>query len=429
MQFFKALLNMSPYTSAIFCECRGEQLRMWAKDELSDWAAVEHYLSEVKKCKPKTLKRVYELGHHSYELSRGEPFKPVHCGMPGCNIPTFNTAQAMYKFHANLDKKSEEDLAAYLREYGGSHLRHRPGPPVTRLPPLYMSVDILHLIFINLFGQHVTAMFLTPLFEMSDRARGVPEALLRSKSIPIKLAHAASVTEMKQSLTGRDAKTWIENGEELWPELLTFALAPPKVVEEEVAIQSPPADGDFTMAAPEGEESEDEGEGEEDEEDRQTKLERYASYLDDFHRVVHLIRPFERDDREYRERRATDLYNSAAKVGRNLEQLLGDYDSAVPSILTDIVTRQMVQDGCAYRPSPALARPLSSPPGPLTAAVVGCRRGCDGHEAFGAKYHFTMHNRVCIRKLTSGTTEHKRVRRVDATRRTESPARRCYPPC
>ena len=200
------------------------------------------------------------------------------------------------------------------------------------------------------------------------------------------------------------------------------------------AVQSPPADGDFTMAAPEGEESEDEGEGEEDEEDRQTKLERYGTPVRLVPRrfpprVVHLIRPFERDDREYRERRATDLYNSAAKVGRNLEQLLGDYDSAVPSILTDIVTRQMVQDGCAYRPSPALARPLSSPPGPLTAAVVGCRRGCDGHEAFGAKYHFTMHNRVCIRKLTSGTTEHKRVRRVDATRRTESPARRCYPPC
>ena len=106
--------------------------------------------------------------------------------------------------------------------------------------------------------------------------------------------------------------------------------------ENEVAIQSPPADGDFTMAAPEGEESEDEGEGEEDEEDRQTKLERYGTPVRLVPRrfpprVVHLIRPFERDDREYRERRATDLYNSAAKVGRNLEQLLGDYDSAVPS--------------------------------------------------------------------------------------------------
>eukprot|EP00965_Chrysotila_dentata_P140788 4654083-Pleurochrysis_carterae.AAC.1 len=82
-QIIKAINNMSPYTSAIWCMCQGAGLRQFCQGPLSSWEEVCARWADVDFdacCEIKTLTRVCHLNGYSPEVLRGLPFKPFDCG-------------------------------------------------------------------------------------------------------------------------------------------------------------------------------------------------------------------------------------------------------------------------------------------------------------------------------------------------------------
>ena len=388
-QILKSINNMSLYTSPIWCTC--EKLTLWPSEPLKDWSAVLAYFDKpghgAKPCVVKSLRRMCELAGYSYEVLVGEPFKPFNCGQKCKNLHSWTTEaswRAFVKKTVDLEEPEYKTLAA---EWGRDHYRHYPG----YAPSLYdkekgmhlFSVDILHLIFINLAKMHLESMLLVFLEELSAEAREPAEAFLHSKGIPIRLAKAQNVTEMSNSLTGRDMKVLCEKATEILPELLEWAHAPQEAVEaaardtaREVASgqrapggRSLDVDNTFSMGRAGGESDESDEEDEERAEELEARKMQYAGYFEDFLMVVHAVRPFERDDKEYREERATELFNAGSKVGRNMVAVRSDFQSSVPHVLTHIVTRQMVMYGDPQR------------------------RACDQSEAIGVNIKFDLHNR------------------------------------
>ena len=301
---------------------------------------------------------------------------------------------------------THDEYREVARAWGAAHLRHFPGfAPLIYdegLGMLLFSVDILHLIFINLFKMHLMDMVIVFLLELSSEARQPIEVFLHSKSILIKLASAQNITEVSQSLTGRDCKVMCERAHEILPDLLEWAHAPQEAVEaaakeaaqEKRAASTPsgtrsrpaPASHDnvFTMVRPPGvsdseDEDEDEPEAERKEEEGEARKAKYAGFFDDFSAVVVAVRLFESDTPEYRQARAVELFNAASKVGRNMVEVRESFDSAVPHVLTSVVTRQMVLDGDPNR------------------------RGCDQSEAIGVSIKFDLHNRC--NRLCKAKTE------------------------
>ena len=70
-----------------------------------------------------------------------------------------------------------------------------------------------------------------------------------------------------------------------------------------LAMQRPPG-----MSSDEDEDDED-GAAERRAEEAESKKLKYAGYFDDFNRVVYAVRPFVRDDLNYRKERATEMFN------------------------------------------------------------------------------------------------------------------------
>ena len=69
-------------------------------------------------------------------------------------------------------------------------------------------------------------------FEFSVEAREPFELYMRAIGIPMKVVKAESVTEMKQCLTGRDAKVIVAKAIEHIPALLEFVNAGADEIEE-----------------------------------------------------------------------------------------------------------------------------------------------------------------------------------------------------
>ena len=252
------------------------------------------------------------------------------------------------------------------RPWGGLHLRHYPGyPPLLwdkKLGMMLFSADILHLIYINLFKQHVEPMIFVFLLErprgtralsiipsypilsypilpaaVSEDARAPVESFFHSFSIPIKLAKAGSMVDVSQSLTGRDCRVLCEKASEILPAVLDWAHAPQEAVEEAAKQAAQAARGVanaplpaaahenvFTMRRPAGADDADADEEEEDDDDDadrpltpeelQARKLLYAGYLDDFLKVVRAVRPFTEDTPEYRMERATELFNAGVRA-------------------------------------------------------------------------------------------------------------------
>eukprot|EP00965_Chrysotila_dentata_P062899 2083501-Pleurochrysis_carterae.AAC.8 len=106
---------------------------------------------------------------------------------------------------------------------------------------------------------------------------------------------------------------------------------------------------------------------------------RYSKYFDDFFTCVRAVRPFDADDKGYREQRALELFNAGSQMRRNLLDLRGTFKSSCPHVLTNIVTRQMVEDGDPNR------------------------RTCEQSEAIGVNLKFDLHRR-CSRKRKLGAS-------------------------
>ena len=72
MQIHKAILGMSKFTSAIWCECEHDTTGMFRfrPTPAATWAEVEAWYLEIG-CKVKTIEKVCELNHYSYDVLMG----------------------------------------------------------------------------------------------------------------------------------------------------------------------------------------------------------------------------------------------------------------------------------------------------------------------------------------------------------------------
>ena len=158
-------------------------------------------------------------------------------------------------------------------------------------------------------------------------------------------------------------------------------------VAEATATANPSTSGgdeEFDWEEEEDEEADEGEEGEAVSADDEPRELRAAGAWDSFFGLCFSMRPFERDDREYREARAVETFNAAGKTMAAYKELNPSAQSACPHVALVVVTRQMVADG---------------DPG---------RRGTDHSESFGAQIKDGIHWRCLRRKLAKTATQHKR---------------------
>ena len=175
---------------------------------------------------------------------------------------------------------------------------------------------------------------------MNTEERVPIEEFVRSFGIPIKLKHATCLEDISKSLAGRDCKVFAQHADKLVPELLLFAHAPQAARQAEAAEAAATArgrraptssstadrgDNVFTMGAnfqdsdDDIDEEEDGGEAadaEAEDRDRLSKMETDSLKMDNFFTMVRACRPWkeEEDTKEYREQRATELFNAGNRA-------------------------------------------------------------------------------------------------------------------
>ena len=196
----------------------------WRATPAASWQEVLDHYREIK-CVVKTLEKVCELNHYSYSKMMGKAFKKIKCSYCSYEAKTETEWQADIDAHHDLDTKPRKEADC---GHGRGHKRHRPfmAPMLKKTPPLRMSVDTLHILFINTFVTYLEATVLCYVVEFNELGRAPIEAYLASKQVPMKIVKAQDIGEMKDSLTGRDAKVFMESAEEIIPELLCFVHTP-----------------------------------------------------------------------------------------------------------------------------------------------------------------------------------------------------------
>lgn len=208
-QFFKAAMNMSKYTSAVWCLCGTDNLFRRPPCEVQSWQQALQFYDSIG-CKLKDVETICELNHYSYEVLKGRPFKPFSCRC-GWNSGLESQWRAAMEAHAQLEGDALK--AAELQHSSmPEHLRHKPfNPPLFHVGTKDMSADVLHLVFINMFSFFFEMTILIHVAEFEPSAREPVEVYLRHIGLPLKVVKAKDVQEMKQSLTGRDAKVIISH--------------------------------------------------------------------------------------------------------------------------------------------------------------------------------------------------------------------------
>lgn len=294
-QFFKAAMNMSKYTSAIWCSCQLDNMFKWPGQPLDQWeqvhrvalalayittlmlvattscAQAEAYYASLK-CELKDLATICMLNHYSVEVLEGRAFEPFCCP---CGWTSGNEMEWRRTMEAHAQLEGEELRAAELEHSSNPiHCRHKPyHPPLFQQGTLDMSADVLHLLFINMFAFFMELTILVHIVQLDPPLREPCEVYLRHIGLPMKLVKAKTVTEMKQSLTGRDAKVVISAALQHVPELLQFAHAHEADVEAELQQpQSNVQDDDFTWDGDNDDVGLDEEAGEHDEDDSRSRF-------------------------------------------------------------------------------------------------------------------------------------------------------------
>ena len=259
-QIHKAVLGMSKYTSTIFCSCDEDTTGIFKFRSMpaTTWADVVAWYAEID-CVVKTIEKVCEYNHWSYEVLMGRPFKRMKCTQPGCSYE----AKTQKQWQADVDALDKLEPAARKEAtlaHGRLHKRHRPfmAPMLKHTPPLRMSVDILHIMFINMFVTYLEATVLCYVVELDAIGRQPIETYLASMQIHMKIVKANDVGEMKQSLIGRDAKVFMDRAEEIVPELLLFVRMPKADVQQVAAAAADVDSDEFTWG---GDGSEGSGDG------------------------------------------------------------------------------------------------------------------------------------------------------------------------
>lgn len=385
-QFFKAAMNMSKYTSAVWCACTLDNLFKRPDVPLVSWNQVLQFYDSIG-CTLKDLKTICELNHYSFEVLEGREFQPFscRCGWKSGNEASWRRA---VEEHAQLegDSLKAADLAHSSQP---AHCRHKPfNPPLFHQGTLDMSADVLHLIFINMFTFFLEMTVLVHIHELSPTLREPFELYVRSIGLPMKIVKATSIEEMKQGLTGRDAKVVMSKAVEHISTLLEFAHSEPAAIAAEVqagagAAVNDIADDEFTWAGDSGDEEENCG-AEDDDGDSESRMLKDAKTWDHFNTLCYAMRPFERDDLGYRQERAVEAFNAAALVMAEYKRLNPQAMSACPHVALVVVPRQMVAHG---------------DPG---------RRGTDHSESYGAAIKDNIHRR-CLRRVKAfQAVQHRR---------------------
>eukprot|EP00966_Prymnesium_polylepis_P300347 6940643-Prymnesium_polylepis.1 len=337
----------------------------------------------------KTLATICELNHFSLDVVEGRKFKPFSCRC-GWHSGDEKTWRAAVEAHAQLNE--EERKAADLEHSANPlHLRHKPlDPPLAEQDAIDNSADVLHLVFINMFAFFMEHTMLITLNEWQPAARAPFEAYLHRIGIPMKIVKALNVTEMRQSMTGRDAKVLTAGAHKHIPELLAFvhageeaAIAAVEATEAEAEAEAAAAaatsakrprravadEDDFDLS----EEEEEEAEEEDTSDDALTRYERDARAWDIFLKLVRAMLPFERNDDEYCEARAIETFNAAGAVMKEWRRLSPSAQSSCPHVALCVLPRQQKVHGDHER------------------------RGADHGEAYGASIKDSIHRR-CLRR-------------------------------
>lgn len=355
-QFFKAAMNMSKYTSAVWCCCPLEKLYVAPERRAESWADVESFYNSLG-CRIKDLETICELNHYSWHVLEGRAFEPFSCRC-GYHSGSEHQWRAACEAHAQLDEAARK--AADLEHSGNPlHCRHEPfEAPLFHQGAMDNSCDVLHLVFINLFTTFLELTMLIYLDEYDEDARRPFEEYLRSISVPMKIVKATNVTEMKQSLCGRDAKVLLQNAIKHIPHLLEYVSYSKSEVEgalqgqlgqeqsaQEAEQRGPRIDQDdvFDWEGEEGE-VEEQPSSEEVDDDSLTRSERDARSWDKFLLLVHAMRPFTQDDVEYRRAHAVETFNAAADVMREYKRLNPSTRSACPHVALCVLPRQQVSN-------------------------------------------------------------------------------------
>lgn len=425
-QFFKAMMNMSKYTSAIWCLCGTDNLFKRPSAPAQSWEEVENFYRSID-CEMKSLQTICELNHYSYEVLLGNEFKEFTCR---CGYASRDEARWRADMEAHSQLTEEERTSAEkAHSCMPIHCRHKPfSPPLLHQGTLDHSADVLHLIFINIFTTFFELTMLVHVHEMPPSSREPFESYLRSIGVPIKVVKAQSVTEMKQSLTGRDAKTILSRPAEHLPALLEFAHAAPAEVAAVLAEANNEDDADQPARRPRPDddeefdwEPEDASQSDEEEldsmevdgsDDNLTRLQCDAKAWDAFLKLVHAMRPFEQQDTtEYRQARAVETFNAAAGVMKEYKRLHPNTISACPHVALCVLPRQQVR---MCHQNVLLLQLMLRTCGTQVAHGDHERRGADHSEAFGASIKDTIHRRTLRRKISNKSSIHKK-RRADGT--------------
>lgn len=355
---------------------------------LVEWQVLNFY--DQLGCKLKDLDTICELNHYSVDVLRGKKFTEFSCRC-GWKSGKEEQWRASVEAHAQLegDALKEADLQHSSHPV---HRRHKPfNPPLFHLSTIDMSADVLHLIFINMFVFFFEMTILVFIFEMDPTTRTPFEVYVRSIGLPMKVVKATTMEEMKQGLTGRDAKVVMSQAIKHIPTLLEFAHAGSDEVRHAMNTSTGSqgslvgngisTDEDFTWTGDSDESSGSEDEGDMDNEPR---MMRDARAWDHFRQLCFAMRTFERDDMDYREQRAVEAFNAAALTMGEYKRLHPDAMSACPHVALCVVPRQMVAHG---------------DPG---------RRGTDHSESYGASIKDSIHRRCLRRRKAAEATLHHR---------------------
>lgn len=422
-QFFKAMLNMSKYTSAVWCMCNVDNLFKRPAQPARTYAEVESFYNSIQ-CELKDLPTICELNHFSYEVMMGNKFKPFTCRC-GYKSGSEHEWRAAVQAHAQLEEEDRKhsDLAHSSMP---EHVRHKPyNPPLLHQGTIDNSADVLHLVFINIFATFFELTMLVHVNELEPRERQPFETYLRSLGVQLKIVKAKNVTEMRQSLNGRDAKTILAKASTVIPSLLEFAHASKEEIvhamaESGAAPEARSGEGNRRSAQAANEEAFDwESESDQDDgaddvgqhdEDALTRLERDAQSWDALMQLVYALRPFDHDDSQaYREARAVETFNAAADVMKEYKRLHPNAQSACPHVALCVLPRQQVSSHASLTYVAASARnQLTSHSFTCCQVVHGDhhRRGSDHSESFGASMKDTIHRRTLRRKIGSTHTVH-----------------------
>jgi len=330
---------------------------------------------------------------------RGDSGVPLSRGDADSRCGSRNRAVRGRDDEADVEAFNSGDVQDQVAEPGApsrvvpEHCRHKPfNPPLFHQGTIDNSADVLHLLFINMFASFLEFTALVHIQEFGAKAREPFEVYMRSIGIPIKCVKANSVTEMKQSLTGRDAKVVISAALEHIPTILEFAHAHEDEIEAEHRGE---ASGSPACSKADEETFDWEGDGEDEDEqeledgedeDAVARMLRDAKSWDSFARLVYSVRSFTSDSEDYyRKERAVECFNAAAEVLSEYKRLSPAAQSACPHVALCVLPRQMVEHGDPTR------------------------RGTDHSESYGAAIKDGIHRR-CLRrkKATERSTHHRR---------------------